>query len=251
MTAEPVYDRIGRGYASSRRSEPFFAQRIEAALGGAPTVLNVGAGAGSYEPAGARVVAVEPSRTMIAQRRPGTPVVRAVAEALPFADGAFAAAMAVLTIHHWTDWRAGIAEMRRVASRVAILTWDPEAAAGFWLFRYFPGIAARDRERFPALGELEEAAGGRAEALPVPHDCADGFLGAYWRRPAAYLDGGLRRAMSGFALLPPAETARGLARLEADLAGGEWERRFGALRERGALDLGYRLVAGDAGRRSW
>ena len=250
MTAEPVYDRIGRGYASARRSEPSFARRIEAALGGADAVLNVGAGTGSYEPAGARVVAVEPSRAMIAQRRAGTPVVRGVAEALPFADGAFAAAMAVLTIHHWTDWRAGVSEMRRVASRVAILTWDPEAAAGFWLFRYFPGIAARDRERFPALGELEAAAGGRAEALPVPHDCADGFLGAYWRRPAAYLDGGLRRAISGFALLPPAETAHGLARLEADLAGGEWERRFGALRERAALDLGYRLVAADA-ERGW
>ena len=245
MTA-PIYDRIGRGYAATRRPDPRIARRILDALGGAEAVLNVGAGAGSYEPDGARVVAVEPSREMIAQRASTAPVVRAVAGALPFADGSFDAAMAVLTIHHWPDWRAGVAEMRRVAaSRLVFLTWDPEAGAGFWLLGYFPGILELDRRRFPPVEELLAATGGRSHPLPVPHDCSDGFLGAWWREPAAYLDAGLRAAMSGFVLLPDAEERRGLARLDADIRSGAWERRHGALREREAIDLGYRLVVAD------
>ena len=244
----PIYDRIGRGYSSTRQPDPRIARQILDALGDASTVLNAGAGTGSYEPEAARVVAVEPSGEMIAQRRSAAPVVRAVAEALPFADDAFDAAMAVLTIHHWPDWRGGVAELRRVAaSRVVILTWDPEAGAGFWLLDYFPGILALDRDRFPALDALLAATGGRAEVVPVPRDCQDGFLGAWWRQPEAYLDAGVRRAMSGFVLLPEEEVERGVTRLDADIGSGAWERRFGALRERDALDLGYRLVVAEVG----
>ena len=242
----PIYDRIGRGYATTRRPDPRIARRILDALGGARSVLNVGAGAGSYEPESASVVAVEPSGEMIAQRESAVPVVRATADALPFAAHSFDAAMAVLTIHHWGDWRAGVAEMQRVTrSRIVILTWDPEAGSGFWLLDYFPGILELDRRRFPPLDELVSATGGRSYELPVPHDCSDGFLGAWWREPAAYLDARLRAAMSGFVMLPDDEEERGLARLEADVGSGAWERRHGALREREAMDLGYRVVVAD------
>ena len=242
----PIYDRIGRGYATTRRPDPRIARRILDALGGAERVLNVGAGAGSYEPEAARVVAVEPSGEMIAQRASAAPVVRATAEALPFAPGSFDAAMAVLTIHHWGDWRAGVAEMQRVTtSRVVFLTWDTEPGASFWLLEYFPGILELDRRRFPPLDALLAETGGRSWAVPVPHDCSDGFLGAWWREPAAYLDAGVRAAMSGFVLLPDDEVERGVARLDADIRSGAWERRFGALRAREALDLGYRVVAAE------
>ena len=242
----PIYDRIGRGYATTRRPDPRIARRILDALGGAERVLNVGAGAGSYEPEVARVVAVEPSGEMIAQRASAAPVVRATAEALPFAPESFDAAMAVLTIHHWGDWRAGVAEMQRVTtSRVVFLTWDTEPGASFWLLEYFPGILELDRRRFPPLDALLAETGGRSWAVPVPHDCSDGFLGAWWREPAAYLDAGVRAAMSGFVLLPDDEVERGVARLDADIRSGAWERRFGALRAREALDLGYRVVAAE------
>ncbi len=154
--------------------------------------------------------------------------------------------MAVLTIHHWPDWRAGVAEMQRVVtSRVAILTWDPDAGAGFWLLEYFPGILELDRRRFPPLDALCAETGGRAHVLPVPHDCSDGFLGAWWREPEAYLDAGVRAAMSGFVMISEDEVERGIARLDADIRSGAWERSYGALREREALDLGYRLVVAE------
>ena len=243
----PAYDRIGRGYSLTRRPDGRIASRIRDALGDARSVVNVGAGTGSYEPPGLHVVAVEPSTEMISQRVDAAPAVRAVAESLPFRARAFDAAMAVLTIHHWDDWRAGVSEMRRVAtSRLVLLTWDPGAGAGFWLLEYFPGILELDRGRFPEFEALLAATGGESLDVPVPHDCSDGFLGAWWRRPAAYLDDAVRSAMSGFALLPDDDVTRGLARLDADMRSGGWERRFGALRDLEELDLGYRLVVADA-----
>jgi SAM-dependent methyltransferase len=236
-----LYDEIGVGYRDYRRPDARLARAIVEALDGADTVVNVGAGAGSYEPADRRVVAVEPSAVMIRQRRGGAPVVQASATALPFRDGAFAAALAVLTVHHWPDRARGLAELARVARRVVILTWDP-AFAGFWLVEdYFPELAELDRPLFPSLDELRRALGGiEVHPLPVPHDCSDGFLGAYWRRPAAYLDAGARNAISTFTRLRDVEP--GLARLRADLADGSWARRHGHLLERAELDLGYRLV---------
>jgi SAM-dependent methyltransferase len=243
---EPLYDRIGRGYATTRRTDPRLAAAIQDALGDARSVVNVGAGTGAYEPPGGRVVAVEPSREMIRQRPPGAaPAVRAVAEALPFADGAFDAALAVLTLHHWTDQACGLAELRRVARRrVVVLTWDPAAADRFWLTTdYLPEFVAIDLPRFPPLAELARVLGATdVRPVPIPADCIDGFLGAFWRRPEAYLDPAVRSGISSFSQVDPAAVARGVARLAADLASGAWETRHGPLRRQDALDLGYRLL---------
>jgi SAM-dependent methyltransferase len=244
--AEALYDRIGRDYALHRRPDPRIASTIRAALGDAATVVNVGAGAGSYEPVDVGVVAVEPSIRMIQQRSPGrAPAVRAVAEALPFRAAAFDAALAVLTMHHWGDWRRGVAEMRRVArERVVIFTWDPERR-GFWLVEeYFPEVPVRDRASFPTLHELEREMGPLTVLpVPVPHDCSDGFMGAYWRRPRAYLDAEVRGAISGLASVR-SDDAR-LERLASDLADGTWHARHGDLLDISELDLGYRLLVAE------
>jgi SAM-dependent methyltransferase len=237
------YDVIGRSYARLRRPDPRIARAVTAALGDARSVVNVGAGAGSYEPTDRAVVAVEPSAVMIAQRPAGAaPVVRAFAEKLPFSDNAFDAALAVLTAHHWSDRRAGLSEMRRVAGeRVVILTWDP-AHAVFWLASdYFPDLVEFDRGIFPTLADLE-AALGRVEVsvVPIPHDCVDGFLGAYWRRPEAYLDEGVRAGISTFARI--GDVTPGVNRLRADLKSGRWAKRNAALLGLEELDLGYRIV---------
>ena len=249
MSSRELYDTIGRGYDVHRRPEPRLAAAIAAALGPAASVVNVGAGAGSYEPTDRAVVAVEPSAAMLRQRRPGAaPAVQASATDLPFRDAAFAAALAVLTVHHWPDRARGLAELARVArERVVIVTWDPEARYAFWLVDdYFPEIPAIDRLIFPTLDEFRRVL-GRVEArpLPIPHDCVDGFLGAYWRRPEAYLDAGVRGAISTFTKVGDVEP--GLARLRADLADGTWERRHGHVRGRDAVDLGYRLVVAQRG----
>jgi len=243
-----LYDTIGRGYRRFRRPDARIARRIERALGSAASVTNVGAGAGSYEPQGRWVVAVEPSLTMIRQRAAdAAPAVRAVATALPFRDESFDAALAILTIHHWPDRAKGLAELARAARRRVVIlthTWDA-AAARFWLVDdYFPEILATDRPIFPMLDELRRAFGRIAVFdVPIPRDCSDGFLGAYWARPEAYLDAGVRGAISGFAKL--ADPGPGLARLRADLASGDWDRRYGALRARDSIDLGYRLVVAE------
>jgi len=241
--AGAIYDAIGRTYAATRRPDPRIAARIAVALGDAASVLNVGAGAGSYEPRDRFVVAAEPSRRMIAQRPAGSaPAVRASAERLPFGDGSFAAALAVLTIHHWSDRARGLAELARVArDGVVLLTWDPEGPS-FWLIEeYLPEIRAIDRAIFPSLAEMRRALGPlRVEPVPVPHDCIDGFLGAYWRRPEAYLDARIRAGVSAFAKLAAAEPA--LERLRADLENGTWHERHGDLATRRELDLGYRVV---------
>lgn len=240
-----LYDRIGGAYGRYRRPDPRIAARIRQALGEARTVVNVGAGTGSYEPDG-RVVAVEPSATMVAQRPAGSaPAVRASALALPFRADAFDAALAILTLHHWPGWRAGVAEMRRVArDRVVILTFDVEAG-GFWLLRdYFPQIRELDRRWMPPVAEVADALGGAVVVpVPVPWDCTDGFLGAYWRRPEAYLDAGVRGAISAFAQIEGVES--GIARLRSDLGDGTWVRRNAELQGREALDIGYRLVVAE------
>ncbi len=194
-----LYDEIGVGYTNSRRLDPRIATAILRALGEADTVVNVGAGAGSYEPSDRSVVAVEPSMTMIRQRRVGSaPAVQASATQLPFRNAAFEAALAILTVHHWPDRARGLGKLARVAQgRVVILTWDP-ATSGFWLVDdYFPEIVEIDRPTFPPIEEFSRALGRvDVHTLPIPHDCVDGFLGAYWRRPRAYLDASVRSAIS-------------------------------------------------------
>jgi SAM-dependent methyltransferase len=237
-----VYDEIGRGYAAVRRPDPRIARQIEAAVGEG-SVINVGAGTGSYEPPGT-VVAVEPSATMIAQRPAGAaPCVQASAEALPFGDGEFDVALAILTVHHWTDVETGLAELRRVARRQVVLTFDPVMTATFWLPRdYVPETIELDYRRLPTIDRLVTALGGaRIEVVPVPHDCVDGFYAAYWRRPEAYLDPAVRAAISNFALLGDVVTP-GLERLRADLASGAWQAANAAILELEELDLGYRLL---------
>ena len=238
-----TYDAIGRSYSRRRRSDPRLAARIGALIGRDSTVLNVGAGTGSYEPIQSGVIAVEPSPVMLSQRLPSAaPAVRGVAEALPFRDRAFDVVLAILTVHHWNDQKRGLEECARVArDRVVLLTWDPEAE-GFWLVRdYFPEILAIDRTIFPSMQSLCTVLGPVAMCpVPIPSDCVDGFLGAYWQRPEAYLDPEVRAGISSFSRL--ASIKPNLARLERDLASGSWERRNAHLRECSDLDVGYRLV---------
>ena len=240
-----VYDTIGAGYATFRKPDSRIAEAINRALGEARTVLNVGAGAGAYEPVDRSVIALEPSAEMIRQRSPGAaPVLLGIAEGLPFKDDAFDAAMAVLTVHHWSDVEAGLLEMRRVAkNRVAILTFDP-AGPYFWLADYIPEIVDLDQPIMPVLGAYERILGETSvQIVPVPYDCTDGFLGAYWRRPRAYLDARARAAISTFAKLGDVSTA--LGRLESDLDTGVWAERYGRLLALESLDIGYRLVIAD------
>jgi len=202
----------------------------------------VGAGAGSYEPPGRRLVAVEPSTVMLRQRPPGSaPAVRGSASHLPFRDGTFDASLAILTLHHWPDLERGLDELRRAARRkVVILTFDP-AVGGFWLTDYFPEILEIDRQIMPSLTRLEQHLGPLTVTdVPIPHDCSDGFLGAYWRRPEAYLRPDVRAAISSFAKIGDVEA--GLDALRRDLASGAWRVRYGDLVTRDELDLGYRLV---------
>jgi SAM-dependent methyltransferase len=242
---QALYDQIGRHYTSTRRPDPRIAAAILDALGDADSIVNVGAGAGAYEPTGRSLVAVEPSWQMISQRQRGASlVVQASAEALPFQAGTFDAAMAVLTLHHWGDWRSGLSEMKRVADRLVIFTIEPREAGNFWLTEsYFPEIAELDRGRCPSVDEIVESLGNcRVEHITIPHDCADGFLAAFWRRPEAYLDPRVRAGMSGFALLEQDVVDRGVAQLKSDLESGVWARRFGHITSLEALDVCYRLV---------
>jgi len=242
-----VYDGIGRVYARHRRPDPRIAVQIARALGDARTVVDVGAGTGSYEPVDARVVAVDPSPVMVAQRTDRAPVVRAVAEHLPFGDGAFDAAMAVLTIHHWSDVAGGLCEMARTARRVVVLTFDPVVHSSFWLFTdYLPEVNALPVARVVGPDVVADTIGAaRVEVVPVPADCVDGFNWAYWRRPEAYLDPEVRACMSGLALLPPGLVDERMARLASDLRDGSWHERHGDLLGLDAVDGGLRLVVRD------
>ena len=237
-----IYDSIGHGYGQRRRPDPRIAERIAWALGRSESVVNVGAGTGSYEPRDRRVIAVEPSLVMIRQRPlEAPPVVRASASALPFRDESFDASLAVLTLHHWPDLSRGIDELRRAARKtVIILTFDT-SVGGFWLTDYFPEILEVDRRTVPALSAVQRSLGAsKVFDVPIPHDCMDGFLGAYWRRPHAYLDAGVRSAISVFSRI--GGLASGLSRLRADLESGAWHRRYGHVLDRSEIDLGYRLV---------
>ena len=238
------YDEIGRTYARTRATDPRIAAAIWEGLGDARTVVNVGAGTGNYEPPDREVTAVEPSAVMIAQRPPdAAPVVQASAESLPFEDDSFDAAMAVLTIHHWSDWRAGIDEMRRVARRVVVLSWDPSFARRLWITAEYLPFAGDEESTFPSLADQAAAVRAtRVTTVPIPHDCEDGFYGAHWRRPHAYLDPAVRAGVSVLASRAPEELAPGLARLEEDLRTGAWAERHADLLERDELDLGYRLL---------
>jgi SAM-dependent methyltransferase len=242
----PLYDTIGAAYTVTRRTDPRIAERIWDALGDARTVVNVGAGTGSYEPPGRDVIAVEPSALMRAQRPAGAaPCVAAVAERLPFEDRAFDAAMAVSTVHHWQDPIAGLREMRRVARRVVVFTHDSSEAGWrrrFWLTRdYLPEVADLVAGR-PSLTEQARAIGARIEPVFIPWDCADGFFEAYWRRPEAYLDDQVRRGVSVWARVGPDAEQRAVRSLRDDLVSGRWAERNRDLVDLDAAELGLRVL---------
>jgi SAM-dependent methyltransferase len=239
------YEQIGTGYSDQRHADPRIERQIRHALGSARTVVNVGAGAGNYEPTDREVVAVEPSEVMIAQRSStAAPVVRGVAELLPFPDLAFDCALASLTVHHWSDVEQGLRELRRVASRQVLFTFDVDRQRDLWFTAdYLPESARLEEGRAPRMGRvLASLSAPRVIAVPIPHDCTDGFCGAYWRRPDAYLDATVTRSISSVAMLSNETVQRAVECLRRDRQSGEWDRRHGHLFGLEQLDLGYCLV---------
>jgi len=245
----PAYDRMGVAYSEVRRADPRFETAIWAALRDARSVLNIGAGAGSYEPPDREVIAVEPSPVMIAQRPPdAAPAIQGVAEDIPLEDGIVDATMGVFTMQHWDDVDRGLAEVLRVTrDRVVFLTLDLDVTAEMWLCRdYLPEIVEHDRKTFPTIGKLESTLPNVCvEAIPVPADCTDGFCIALWNRPEAHLDPGVRRSSSIWHLLPDLVVEPALDRLRRDLESGEWGRRYCELGETDSLDVGLRLVTAE------
>jgi SAM-dependent methyltransferase len=245
----PAYDRIGVSYSYVRRADPRFEAAIWEALGDAQTVLNIGAGAGSYEPKDREVIAVEPSPVMIAQR-PATaaPAIQGVAEAIPLEDKSVDATMGVFTMQHWDDVDHGLTEVLRVTrKRIAFLTLDLGVTAQMWLCRhYLPEIIEHDRKAFPTIAHLQTVLPNvEVETVPVPADCTDGFLVALWSQPEAHLDPNVRGASSTWHRLQPAVIQNGLDRLRHDLDSGQWDRRYGHLRTLDTLDVGLRLVTAE------
>lgn len=238
-----LYDEIGSGYKNLRKPDPRIAGAIEKALGEYTSIVNVGAGAGSYEPRDRDLIAVEPSLTMIRQRPANAhPVIQASATNLPFRDGTFEASLAILTVHHWPDCTQGLEELARCTKkRIVILTWDPSAEA-YWLTKdYFPDIIDIDRSIFPDIGVYHRVLGKlTVKPVPIPHDCTDGFLGAYWRRPEAYLIPEIQRSISTFSKIGDVQNR--MERLRKDLISGDWHRKYGTLLKKESLDLGYRLI---------
>lgn len=244
-----AYDARVTGYGPVRRADPRILRRVAKAVGGAASVLNIGAGTAGYEPPDRRVVAIETSDRAITRRaKSAAPVVKGDVERLPFKDGSFAAAMSILTIQHWEDPIAGLRELARVSSRRAVvLTLDPEVFGGFWLYRYFTDAAFLESMRYPKIAAITKALGGdvRIETVPVPADCRDGFIGAYWRRPSLYLDQRIRRTIATLHEIGDDDLLDGLRRLSDDLASGAWEAANGWLLTHDEIDLGYRLVVAE------
>ncbi len=244
FSMDALYDKIGVNYDELRKPDPRIAKLLQQALGEAQLILNVGAGTGAYEPIDRQLIAVEPSLEMIRRRRPdAAEAIQAFAEQLPFEEGYFEASMAVLTVHHWRDKEVGLSEMRRVTNgRIVLLTFDPSHRP--WLTDYLPELAIMDEAQMPAIEDYANWLGSiSVSPVPVPHDCTDGFLYAFWRRPEAYLDARIRSGSSSFWRIESAEN--GLERLKQDLDNGEWHRRYAELLRVDEYDAGYRLIIAD------
>jgi SAM-dependent methyltransferase len=245
VTTSPRYDTIGRNYTAHRRADPRWEAVVSAHLGDAARILNVGAGTGSYEPESRAVVAVEPSTVMLSQRPEGSAAaIRAGAAALPVRAGWAEVVMAILTVHHWDDWARGLDELCRVAPRRVVLGIDFELHARFWLLQeYLPEVLAHTLRCRPSADVIADAIGAtECIELPVFRDLQDGVLGAHWSRPDAYLDPTVRANNSGMALVDQESLAKGLSRLQADLASGAWHERHADLLTLESIDMGYRLI---------
>ncbi|MBI4763890.1 MAG: class I SAM-dependent methyltransferase [Deltaproteobacteria bacterium] len=248
MNAPEIYDRIGTDYATMRKPDSRWVARIHRVLQGHRTLLNIGAGTGSYEPGFISVVGIEPSLIMIRQRSSSAaPVVCGVAEHLPFPEGVFDVSLAILTVHHWSDPAAGLKEMRRVSKKQVVVTWDPDVfVREFWMVRdYLPEAVERERQKAALSFVLTHLGPASIEILPVPEDCSDGFWGAYWKRPASYLNPTVRGAISGLALLDQGIVSATLDRLKFDIESGRWQTRYSDLLTLSEIDLGYRLVVAE------
>ena len=247
------YDTIGHGYRQTRREDPRYRKQIHAALADARTVVNVGAGAGAYEPSDRHVIAIEPSDVMAAQRSPDlAPAIRASAGSIPLRDSSVDAAMALLSVHHWDDeLEQGVRELRRVArGAVVILTYDATISGAMWLMAdYLPEVAELDRRIFPLPEQLAEWLGGEAQIdkIPIPCDTPDWMLGSFWAHPERVLDANARAATSGFARMPTGIVDRAVSEVSRDLANGLWDEKYGYLRSLDALDVGLRLVVATPG----
>lgn len=241
------YERGGQKYSGRRKTDPRIAEYVHRALGDAKTVLNVGAGAGSYEPEDRYVVAVEPSASMRSQRMNNNkvPAVIGFAGELPFDDHAFDASMALVTVHHWPDMDKGLKEMRRVTKdAVVIMTFDPDALDKFWNVHYFPELIEVERQRYPSVDFITSSLGGNCEVqkIPVPFDCTDGFQEAYYGRPEAFLEKDVRMSQSAWGFLTAGLEEQYVQALATDLASGEWDRKYGHYRNEPSFTCALRLI---------
>jgi len=239
------YNKLAESYQKYRKPDSRIAERILYHVGDSEKILNVGAGIGSYEPSRADIVALEPSYGMILQRSHSqTKLIQGIAEHLPFRDNYFDVSMGVLTLHHWTDITSGLQEIIRVTrNKIILLTWVGYGEK-FWLEKYIPEIMGVDFDLFPTLEELERILGDiLIETIKIPHDCTDGFMCAYWRRPEAYLDSNVRKAISTFSRISNIQNR--LEVLQDEISSGEWNKKYAYLLEKESLDLGYRLVVSE------
>ncbi len=241
------YEALGSGYAHARRSDPRIEAMVHEALGGARTVINVGAGAGSYEPPDAYVLAVEPSASMRSQRHADRPAIEGFADHLPLDNASMDAGMAMVTVHQWPDAARGLAELRRVVrGPIVVLTFDGDALDGWWLNDYAPELIAAERKRYPGIAEITKGVGARADVrnVPIPLDCVDGFTEAFYGRPERMLEPSVRRAQSAWGFVEKGVEARFESTLRADLASGRWDERHGDMRRLQSFDGSLRLIVG-------
>jgi SAM-dependent methyltransferase len=247
MSSNFNYDKYGKTYGSFRKTDPRIAAYVDRAIGEAQTVLNVGAGAGSYEPEDKYVISVEPSKTMRLQRaeKNKVPAVIGNAENLPFDDDTFDASMAMVTIHHWENMEKGLQELRRVSKdKVIVMTFDPDALDIYWNVNYFPEVVNAERARYPSVKFIVDVLGGNCEVItiPIPIDCVDGFQEAFYGRPEAFLDKEIRKNQSAWGFVSEEEELRGVQMLKEELESGEWERKYGKFRTQPFFEGALRLI---------
>ncbi len=240
------YDTHDQGYAQQRRTDPRIAALIHKALGSSRTILNIGAGAGSYEPQDRYVLALEPSAAMRAQRPPHlSPAIHGIAENLPFDDQSIDASMAMITIHQWQSAEKGLAEMRRVTrGPILVLTFDGDALDRFWLADYAPELITAERRRYPAIDFIQTHLGGKTQVqtIPIPIDCIDGFTEAYYARPEKFIDPTVRKSQSAWGFVDPQAQSRFVQTLAHDLNSGAWDKRYGQWRNKPYFEGSLRLI---------